>query len=539
MNSNNPKAYEMRLPFADGVYTIKPDNMAENLHEIVTRFEAGLPTDGTLSIEAKPRNSDEWFPILSGQVLPLVEAIFFKFTGDVHMYRFTLAGVAGTAKYIVINDLASNGQATGHYDGGDGIAVSVREIKGKVSDGNSTAAKLDAGIVFTGDAVDITDVAIFYVSVYSDQASAIDGLSVQQSTDGTNWDHIDVFNVPAATGKTFSFNPSAKWMRVVYTNGAVDQFEFRLQTILKSVYSKPSSHRIQDSISTDDDAELVKSVLTGQIVDDGFVNIGASDSGNLKTTDAENGLAIAKGEVEGTGFVHKFGKAPDFATSDGEVTVWDGAEDGAAWELMRYVYSTTDDIDSISSSDNGDTQNILIQGLDANWEEVTQIITLTGQTRAALTTPLIRVFRAFNADSTEFAGHVFVYVDGPLTTGIPNTNADIRVVIQPEHQQTLMALYTIPAGKTGYARSGYVSTAGASKASNYPSRVIGRGFGGVFRTIHTASISDTGSSSYQHTFTEPEKFPEKTDIEFLTSMTATGASGAAVSAGFDIVLVDN
>jgi hypothetical protein len=319
----------------------------------------------------------------------------------------------------------------------------------------------------------------------------------------------------------------------------VAQTEFRLQTILKSVYSKPSSHRIQDSIDDDDDAELVKSVITAQIYQDGFVNIGATESGNLKTTDAEDGLAIAKGEVVGTSFIHKFGKAPDFDSVDGEITVWDGADDGQPWELMQYVYSTTADIDSVSSSNAADNQQITIVGLDINWNEVTQTVTLNGQTRVALPTPLLRAYRAYNSDSTVFAGHVFVYVNGPLTGGVPNTPANIRIVIQPEEQQTLMAVYSVPAGKTGYARSGYISTAGASRNSQYPSRVIVRAFGGVFRTVHTASISDIASSSYQHQFSEPEVFPEKTDIEMRTSSTAAGATAAAISGGFDIVLVDN
>ena len=104
-------------------------------------------------------------------------------------------------------------------------------------------------------------------------------------------------------------------------------------------------------------------------------------------------MSIAQGNVTGVSKVNKWGYAPDFDTGDNEVTVWDGAEDGATWELMRYVYSTTADIDSISSSDNTDDQDIVIEGLDSNWELVTQTATLNGQTRVALSTSLIRVFR--------------------------------------------------------------------------------------------------------------------------------------------------
>jgi len=33
-------------------------------------------------------------------------------------------------------------------------------------------------------------------------------------------------------------------------------------------------------------------------------------------------LEIAKGNISGTTFIHKFGAAPDFDTSDNEVSVW-------------------------------------------------------------------------------------------------------------------------------------------------------------------------------------------------------------------------
>ena len=108
----------------------------------------------------------------------------------------------------------------------------------------------------------------------------------------------------------------------------------------------------------------------------------------LKTIDSGSGLSIAKGDVDGYSFIHKFGAVPDFDTADAEVTVWDGADDGGIDE-MDYTYSATAAIDSLSSSDNGDTQDISVQGLDSNYDLVTQTITLTGQTRKALDTDLI------------------------------------------------------------------------------------------------------------------------------------------------------
>jgi hypothetical protein len=409
---------------------------------------------------------------------------------------------------------------------------------GQRDDNNSTAVALGANGVYTGKMSNILSFSLITVFVYSDVASATDGLNVQFSTDGIHWDSNDVFTITAKTGKTFSFQPQTEYYRVVYTNGSTAQIEFRLQVILKRTYVKPSSHRIQDTISGQDDAELIKAGLTGVDPDGNWQNVKTTKDGNLTISDNSDGLAIAKGDVTGTTFIHKFGNAPDFDTADNEVTVWDGAEDGTTWEKMIYTYSATADIQYISSTDNGDTQTIEVQGLDANYALTTQTKDLTGQTSATLDTPLIRVFRMKNTNSTTLAGHVFCSTTVAAGTGIPTT-ANIRAIIQPGNNQTLMALFSIPVDVTGYMRDWYASTAGANRTSNYVIKLYARPFGGVFQLKHVSAIADNGSSFVQHKYEEPEVFAAKTDIQMTAQMKASGATAASISAGFDIVLVDN
>jgi len=167
-------------------------------------------------------------------------------------------------------------------------------LRGAVDECNSTATPLGIGGVFTGTACDMLDYGIIFVSVFADEASATDGLSIQQSSDGTNWDNSDEYTVPASTGKTFSFQPAMKYMRVVYTNGATAQTVFRLQTVLKKTNSLPSSHRISDAIIDDDDATLQKSVLTGKNASGNFINFGATNGGNFKCSleELENDVSV-------------------------------------------------------------------------------------------------------------------------------------------------------------------------------------------------------------------------------------------------------
>lgn len=122
-----------------------------------------------------------------------------------------------------------------------------------VSTANSSTALLILNGTFTGTSEDVSDYSHITVSVFSSHASATDGLQLQQSSDGTFWDFVDAYTVPATTGKTFSAAVQAKFFRVVYTNGGIMQTAFRLHVIYAKQDKKPSSVRPQDGRSNDND----------------------------------------------------------------------------------------------------------------------------------------------------------------------------------------------------------------------------------------------------------------------------------------------
>lgn len=131
---------------------------------------------------------------------------------------------------------------------------------GLIDINNSSMSPLGAGGIYTGQWIDITEFGIAYVSVYSDVASATDGLQVQQSVDAVNIDHADTYSIIAATGKNFAVNCHANYMRLRYVNGGSIQAVFRLQLKLNT-YGLASSHKVQDDLTTEDDARLVKSII--------------------------------------------------------------------------------------------------------------------------------------------------------------------------------------------------------------------------------------------------------------------------------------
>jgi hypothetical protein len=132
-------------------------------------------------------------------------------------------------------------------------------LQGLVSTVNSTATPLGISGVFTGTSEDATAYNTIAVTVFSDVASAADGLQMQQSSNGTNWDNVDFYTIPAATGKTFKTDINAKFFRIVYTNGGTAQTAFRLQTLYSATGHMGSSIRPQDARSLQNDVREVVS----------------------------------------------------------------------------------------------------------------------------------------------------------------------------------------------------------------------------------------------------------------------------------------
>jgi hypothetical protein len=236
-------------------------------------------------------------------------------------------------------------------------------------------------------------------------------------------------------------------------------------------------------------------------------------------------ILIAKGRIEGLSYLNKFGQTgANVDAADGLVDVWEGVDNANVDK--NYTYSTTADIDSLSSSNNGDTQDILIYGQGIDNVEVKQTITLTGQARVALDIPLYRVYRMINMGATDISGEVYCYVNGAISGGIPTTPSTIRAIITDGYNQTLMCIYTVPANKTLYLEKGEAGLVG--KLSGYMSGTFEvRAPDGVFQTKRTFGLSSSGTSYVNVLFPIPLLIPPKTDIRVRVDSSANDMSAIA------------
>jgi len=227
-------------------------------------------------------------------------------------------------------------------------------------------------------------------------------------------------------------------------------------------------------------------------------------------------LQLARGQIENHKHVFKFGFNPDI--NGNEETIWDVG--GIYAYPASAVTMTATTTAGTPATDNG--VKITIQGLDADYNEVSQEITLAGSGTATTTQTFLRVFRAFVSGSQEPTATVNITNDGTTYA---------RVTL--DDNQTLMAIWTVPAGYTAYILKGNLGTGTANNNQYIIARLVSRELGKVFRTEAKVTIQN-GEIAVD--FEVPLSFPEKTDIE--ARALSSGANNQ-VFADFELIYIKN
>lgn len=180
----------------------------------------------------------------------------------------------------------------------------------------------------------------------------------------------------------------------------------------------------------------------------------------------------------------KFGK--NLAASTSSETVWiQGGNE---------TYISTNGIDTMSSSDNGDDQTVTIEGhtiSGSNLTFVVQTATLTGHSKVTLSTPLARATRVYNTDDNLFAGDVYIYEDDTLTDGVPNTATKIH--LKANGAQSFKASTALSSVDYWIISQFYCGVI-EKTASSADFTLEVRQFGGVFRPAFTVSASNTSAT---------------------------------------------
>lgn len=239
-------------------------------------------------------------------------------------------------------------------------------------------------------------------------------------------------------------------------------------------------------------------------------------------------LAMAKGEVAGNISINKFGLNQDLDI--GSEDLW--ASGGT------YVQATVAATLSIVSSSAADTsagtgaRTISINGLDSNYADVTETITLDGAT-PVVTSSLwwfvnkIIVLTAGTGDTN--AGTISVTSTG---AGTP-----IMATVVIGKGQSQSAIYQVPSGYTGYLfqyLGGFQIAIGATSAIDIELYI--KPFGGVLNLQGTIALMSGSSSFAQRDYLIPLEATQKSIVKLRAT---TDTNNCEVHGSFDLILTKN
>lgn len=240
-------------------------------------------------------------------------------------------------------------------------------------------------------------------------------------------------------------------------------------------------------------------------------------------------LQVSRGQISWHKTLFKFGNNADINGS--LETIW------SYGGLYSYPPSAT--VMTVSSSSANDAaagtgaRTVAVYGLDADYNEIDEIVSLNGQTAVNTTKSYIRVFRSFvvTAGSGNTAAGTIYVGTGTVTAGVP---ANVYAEIALGENQTTMALWTVPAGYTAYVTGGTFSAASNNAAQYVLGKFVVRTPGGVFRNAADITVN---SNVFRYDWEFPLALPEKSDIE--ARAIALSGTNFYVTAAFELLYIKN
>ena len=228
-------------------------------------------------------------------------------------------------------------------------------------------------------------------------------------------------------------------------------------------------------------------------------------------------MRAAMGHISNGTPVFVYGNNPD--VQNVEETVW--------YQGGAYPYPASATVMKVSSDDAAATCQVMINGLDANYLPINELVTLTGQTAVNTTKSYLRIQNAY-VIANPTAQNIYIGT-GTVTAGVPAT---VYERIFDGHNRTESGRYTVPAGRTFYLTHGTVSHGSDSLNAFITARLIYRLFGLPFQTAATVNLNNRFIDFW---FDFPLALPEKTDLE--TRAICSKQQINAVSTSFEGLLI--
>lgn len=236
---------------------------------------------------------------------------------------------------------------------------------------------------------------------------------------------------------------------------------------------------------------------------------------------------IAAGITDGYSSVNKFGRNPDIDTATTPEDLW-----GGSGLYTGFPVSTSEPVEVLSSSANDAAagtglRTVTIQGLNQDWVQTSETLTLNGLTPVQSVNTYRRVHTMRGVTAGSGGSNA-----GTITVRHATTEADVFLVMQIGYNQTNCAAYTIPAGYKGYLMSSFGTLRGTNTGTADCVFAI-RNFGEVYRYRRPFTISP--NFEHNEKLSIPIELAEKTDI--IIRCLDTSANNLEISGSYDLILV--
>jgi hypothetical protein len=234
-------------------------------------------------------------------------------------------------------------------------------------------------------------------------------------------------------------------------------------------------------------------------------------------------LEVQQGKIPGYSMVNKFGYNSSIGSGAFE-TIWETGDD-YPWQSSAVT------VDVVSDDTNDDVagtgaRTLRIQGLDGSYNFAEETVDMDGTTTVTTTQTFLRVFR-MSVETAGTSGNNIGNISVTYTGG-----SDVAATITAGNGQTLMCLYTIPAGYTGYLLSIDVSS---GKDQEMKFKFIQRDNSVANAAFQTKQFLDVRGGQTTVIFNAISVIPEKSDIY----ISALASSTSSASASFDLLLVQD
>lgn len=271
----------------------------------------------------------------------------------------------------------------------------------------------------------------------------------------------------------------------------------------------------------------------GNVIVVGNVSIDSSipeSSQTIVVRNLDSETLTASGSYSDRFIINKFGRNPDVDSATAPEDIWDagGLYTGFPTTGSAEVLRLTSDSANDAAAGTG-ARTVTVFGLDGNYAQISETVTLNGTTPVTTTNTFWRVYRTYAATAGSNGTNV-----GNITVQHNVTTANVFAYILAGTGQAHNSNYTVPAGYTAYMRN-YNGSMNSTATNQAEIAIYNRPYQSAYRIAYNFVMSNTSGLSRQ-----PYgglTFAEKTDLCFRALVAS--ANNLDLTVSYSLLLVKN